>query len=335
MRTLHVIRMGAALLATGAALACSGGSNYDERVTNPLDEARFQRYPCGVVWEVQERLGRRLACAAPMGQTLADYPLTADGTFVSPLNNDCTDRIAARLGALCLPCLEDPGECEPLVRAIFDDPPAVCSQCGDGVCLDGEDATNCQRDCAPRCGDGTCAGGELAISCPVDCAVACGDGRCAGGETPETCIEDCRFSAGDGICEPGETPESSPEDCFNVACGDFFCQPWEDALRCPGDCCFAPQCSQEGTFCLDAQTLGRCDLTADLGCPAAVVQETCPNGCRRDGRGAWCRTCDDVIADVVASGISACTPGDQPVCGNGSIVVLECLPIPGYPSCYG
>lgn len=329
MKQCSMVRLGTTVTALVFALACSGDSASS---SDTFRETRFQAAPCGVVWEVQYRLGNRLASIAPGAGYLSDYALTADGTFTSAAATDCTDQVAARLGALCEPCMAEPAQCENRIRALFAEPPSACNVCGDGVCLEGEDGQNCARDCAPRCGDGTCGGGEIALSCPVDCAIACGDGRCATNETPQSCPEDCQWAAGDGICEPGESAETSPEDCLNVACGDRFCQPWETRLLCPGDCCGAPQCSGDGTFCTGPNSVGACDPTEDLGCPIAVTSATCEFGCIGDSSGGRCRTCADVVLDN--PGMVPCSPEAQPFCGNGSRSVVTCEPVPGFPSCY-
>jgi hypothetical protein len=297
---------------------------------------------CPVLEELQERIGGRVWFRTPAGFAFGSYVINPDGAITPPGSTECVVTIAERLGLLCQDCELNPGRCEALIRAVFDEVPPECSQCGDGVCVAGESEGSCPRDCLDRCGDGFCAEVETALRCPVDCAVACGDGRCSGRETPDTCPEDCDYTEGDGVCSPGETPENSPADCSAVTCGDGYCQTYETSLRCPEDCCGATICGGADTVCRGSHDLYACERLGEGGCPEFALLETCPWGCV-EGR---CRTCDDVVGlnSAFSQFGRACDPDTEaPTCEYRSgtstellpndSIVRRCEPIPGLDGC--
>eukprot|EP00977_Amphora_coffeiformis_P017502 scaffold5771_cov171-Amphora_coffeaeformis.AAC.19 len=95
------------------------------------------------------------------------------------------------------------------------------TNCGNGICEDGEDCYNCPGDCAgvtsgKPSGRFCCAGGPSVGSSFVSCT----DSRCGGSAK-------CSFSemqpivktscCGDSVCEGDETSVSCPSDCLDVA----------------------------------------------------------------------------------------------------------------------
>jgi|GEM_PF-1603738 len=69
------------------------------------------------------------------------------------------------------------------------------SFCGDKLCGEGEDCSNCPEDCglcSGECGNCKCERGENCTNCPVDCC-GCGDGVCNRlcGESVLNCPDDC------------------------------------------------------------------------------------------------------------------------------------------------
>jgi len=68
---------------------------------------------------------------------------------------------------------------------------SIPSVCGDGICEQQENLSNCPQDCQPVCGDGKCTGTESILTCPRDCAVGCGNKICEENETCTSCSTDC------------------------------------------------------------------------------------------------------------------------------------------------
>lgn len=117
-------------------------------------------------------------------------------------------------------------------------------KCGDLMCDQGEDATNCPLDCGDVCGDAWCSSSETADSCPQDCSTTCGDGWCAI-ESCSSCPEDCGTCAGfcgDGTCAAGETCSGCSVDCgaCGATCGDGTCNNDESCASCQSDCGACP-----------------------------------------------------------------------------------------------
>lgn len=125
--------------------------------------------------------------------------------------------------------------------------------CGDGMCDNPEDCTNCDQDCGvcpPGCGDGTCDNPEDCTSCSADCGVCppeCGDGTCDNPENCTSCSADCGAcppECGDGTCETTETCSNCGQDCgaCPVVCGDDVCDSRESCSSCSADCgaCLVP-----------------------------------------------------------------------------------------------
>jgi len=324
-----------ACVVAALALVCLGACGGDDASgsARAIIGSPHEDNVCGVVWDVQWRLASRVRGATPDALDLSRYPLSPEGVFLSPAGTTCTDAIAAGLTALCAPCDENPGDCEPLVRALFREVPASCSRCGDLVCYRDETEASCPPDCGHSCGDDLCSAAESALGCPLDCAEPCGDGFCGGGEDPQSCPADCNFGAGDGICEPGETPETSPQDCGFATCGDRFCQSYETALRCPEDCCFPTVCGGDWRpRCRGADAIEVCLESGLSQCPELVASETCAHGCIDDDElGARCRGCAERVEATFAGARAACDPDTPPTCeGPG---VWTCAPLPGGDDC--
>jgi hypothetical protein len=74
---------------------------------------------------------------------------------------------------------------------------ASAATCGNGVCEEGENCSNCSIDCGacgPTCGNGVCEPGENCSNCSIDCGSCgptCGNGVCESGESPSNCCIDC------------------------------------------------------------------------------------------------------------------------------------------------
>ncbi len=125
----------------------------------------------------------------PIGPAVTDEPAMSE----SGSELEGAPPLAA---AVCPPC--------PLVHARLALGEAIanvcdtsCTNCGNGLCDNGETNQTCSPDCpvtppAPVCGNGICQSGETATTCPADCArpPVCGNGRCEAGERT-TCREDC------------------------------------------------------------------------------------------------------------------------------------------------
>jgi uncharacterized repeat protein (TIGR01451 family) len=81
--------------------------------------------------------------------------------------------------------------------------------CGNDICGDGENCSNCADDCGscedePGCGDGDCDSAyENCENCPSDCGECeiesyCGDGTCDDNENSSSCCADCGSCGGGG-----------------------------------------------------------------------------------------------------------------------------------------
>lgn len=328
-----------------------------------VDEGSASYAPrrCDVLWETQVRLGERIRSPTPEGFFFGAYPIVEGNSVMPPGTSACAVETAARLDEACDECSRRPGGCEDLVRSIFATPIGACTACGDGVCLEGEDADNCPQDCQARCGDGVCAQSESELLCPRDCAQACGDGVCAAGESPQSCPQDCNYTVGNGRCEPGETPVNSPADCQGATCGDGYCQSYETTLLCATDCCRPSLCNQDARVCIDGNTIGRCQVRGLGGCPDVVDAEPCAFGCRTTVVGvdcapdepfcgeAACRTCEEVargtVLDAMEDAVFDCAVGErcarrvsasQPDVAGRPVedhLVIRCEPVAGFAGC--
>lgn len=206
------------------------------------------------------------------------------------------------------------GVCGPLdVLYCPEDCPAP-PVCGNGVCEQDENDSNCPQDCGSlRCGDGVCNALENLCLCPADCpgletveescgdgvdndcdgpvdcddpdcfgtAGCCGDDVCAGDETKCACPEDCY--CGNGECDQDEDEESCPNDCGEPeACGDGVCSRSESTAICPADCvgevCGNGECEQgedEESCFKDCGPPG----CGDGVCAGDETKSTCPKDC--------------------------------------------------------
>ncbi len=331
------------------------------------DSAEEEAAPCEVLRQVQARSGANIFNPTPGVSTLASY-IIQDGRVRAGVPSTCSDAVAQRLQeSACPVCDGSPGQCEPLVRAIFDRLPPECATCGDGECLaSAESALTCPIDCATPCGDGLCetAGGESAETCPIDCATPCGDGLCLGAETPETCPDDCNFSIGDGICAPGENALNSPNDCG----GDVIGLPCESDAECRGKVCINNACTCRLDDAAEGEQVGVCSYSTcgDGYCQsyenAFACQEDCCDQlacqvgdtfCADDFTVATCEIGEgncptQLLGASCAFGCvdGACSPcpllpGLIPCAGPGNgtcdredrSTAIVCHPLPGFPGC--
>ena len=129
-------------------------------------------------------------------------------------------------------------------------PQPVCNS--NGICDEGENCTNCEKDCGAclACGDGQCGEGEDCSNCSTDCGICptCGNGHCGEEENCSICPQDCGpcCSCGDGACqsECGENRETCPADCRPVntctcSCTDP-CAPASTCQTCYDPCTGGP-----------------------------------------------------------------------------------------------
>ncbi|MFA5059458.1 MAG: Hint domain-containing protein [Candidatus Omnitrophota bacterium] len=97
--------------------------------------------------------------------------------------------------------------------------PMTGALCGDGICSDAENSTECPEDCndnPANCdNDNICEAAENCPTCPYcpPCAPRCGDQICNGSETSGSCPQDCP-TCPDGYCNSAsENCSICPLDC--------------------------------------------------------------------------------------------------------------------------
>jgi hypothetical protein len=287
---------------------------------------------CEVIWDIRNRMGRRIHVPIEPKIYLADFELTADGEWVTGNGSPCAIELAGRLGDICDLCNADPGACEVRLHALFDQAPAACAVCGDGQCFESEDENSCPADCRENCGDNFCSDGETPIGCPVDCGTGCGDGLCNAPEDQLNCAVDCSFTAGDGLCGPGEDAINSPIDCGRQTCGDAFCQSYESALRCPEDCCLPRGCEPGAEACGSDGTIVQCVASDQEDCSEWQELEPCEHGCVPTSEGPRCRTCAEIAEAFFGHTAFDCDLATYvPSCtGSGA---QQCVPVPGFNGC--
>ncbi len=178
-------------------------------------------------------------------------------------------------------------------------PSGFVPDCGDGVCVAGENCDNCPSDCfcggEPVCGDLSCDLGEGCGNCPEDCgpcsSLVCGNGYCEGsaGETCSTCPADCGAcpTCGNGVCNSGESCFSCAADCGPCPpCGNGVCEAGESCTSCSLDCGECPAtCGNNrcefGESCTTCRSdCGPCLNSCGNGtCDASENCVTCPQDC--------------------------------------------------------
>lgn len=187
---------------------------------------------------------------------------------------------------------------------------ATVPDCGDGVCVTGENCDNCPSDCScggPVCGDLSCDIGEGCGNCPDDCgscsSLVCGNGYCEGsaGETCSSCADDCGAcpTCGNGVCNSGESCFSCSADCGSCPpCGNGTCESGESCMSCSLDC-------------------GDCQPTCGNGqCELGESCSTCVADCGACDTSCGNGTCDSFESCVTCSQDCRCGPEDIPVCDH-------------------
>lgn len=206
--------------------------------------------------------------------------------------------------------------------------PLPLCRCGNGVCGEGEDDTNCPGDCG-WCGDGLCGTEEnLVLDCPTDCG-GCGDGVCTFNEGYQQCPLDCGW-CGDGVCgiTEGTDHGSCDRDCL-AACGDKTCEGGESVTTCLVDCggCGDGFCGLNETpvvcfqDCKPGCGNGTCDVGEDVLACAVDCMPTCgdadcsypenPYNCPVD-----CTVCGDGTCGSKES-VASCPSDCALLCGDG------------------
>ena len=154
------------------------------------------------------------------------------------------------------------------------------SLCGNGICDEFEDCTNCSVDCISGSSGGTCD--------------ACFKGQCDGTCHPVKEGAECSdcwtsYCCGDGACEGAENNDNCQKDCPLAICGDGICDSSEDPCYCAADC--GPYSIPE-TNCTDGID-NDCDGSIDgddSDCPGCKLKkeacssnsDCCSNRCIRD-----------------------------------------------------
>ena len=165
----------------------------------------------------------------------------------------------------------------------------ACS-CGDGVCGQGETATNCPGDC--HCGDGTCnAGqGETFATCPGDCPASCTDGFLNGAETGTDCggatcdalSKTCGTGIGCGVAADCASKVCTGSSCQAATCTDAVKNGTETGTDCGG-----ATCDGQGKTCGTGVACGVAgDCTSGV-CTGHVCQAaSCADGVQNGGESA-------------------------------------------------
>ena len=200
-------------------------------------------------------------------------------------------------GPVCGNGLVEPGEeCDDSNTVAGDGCGETCqlegTECGDGVCSEGENPCNCEKDC-PLSLSGACC---TAADCPQPkcgpcCVVQCVDYQCS----EPIWLDDCCWN---GECEEGETPENCPEDCPPI-CADNF------------DCPYKMKCSDGG--CVDVGCVDKGGLLPGALSPQSLehmATECCESLTQISYAGNYDENCAFVALEGGPGG--ACTE-----CGNG------------------
>jgi prepilin-type N-terminal cleavage/methylation domain-containing protein len=141
------------------------------------------------------------------------------------------------------------------------------SICGNNVCEQNENSSNCPQDCPPgpppsNCGDGVIQSGEQCDGSNLNGQTCVGEGY---GSGTLVCNSDCTFDfsrcvpagdgstcgdggygvgpggggyCGDGICQLGETADTCPQDCAPTRSCNYNCNcdSGENSSTCSHDC---------------------------------------------------------------------------------------------------
>jgi hypothetical protein len=218
--------------------------------------------------------------------------------------------------------------------------------CGDGLCGDTENCSDCPGDCGECCGNDVCEGlfGEDCATCPGDCGecpAECGDNTCQEGETCVNCVADCGLCAG-SCCLQKDSVGCLNKDVQDCVCAiDAFCCEvnWDgicataadECGSCHGDCCEAndsPGCDDEEVeACVCEQDAYCCNNTWDEICANEVTEMEC-------GECVVEPFCGDAICgadencELCPEDCGECPPGcGDEVCGpdeNCSSCKLDC-----------
>lgn len=195
----------------------------------------------------------------------------------------------------------------------------TCDPCdGDTVCEAGENANNCNVDCADtqNCNDGHCdTAYETPANCPADCLSAtCGNATCDAGESVSTCCRDCRatFDLGglpagcrvdtcDYVGSPGYDPDGDGIwDCCAGVEVNGVCKAG-DGMVCDGD----PNACPPGSYCGNRI----CEVLAGENAGSCLTDCHCGDG--------ECNTVRDFETVANCSGDCA-TPGGTDGGGTGT-----------------
>jgi hypothetical protein len=158
--------------------------------------------------------------------------------------------------------------------------------CGNAVCDEGENCTNCFEDCISGQGgscdacfkgacDGVCHPVKENLTC-ADCAPSycCGDGTCEGGETVDNCAVDCGCSS-DGDCDDGQGCTVDTCDVATGTCNNEWPACGLDDGCCGPGCTSAtdPNCA---SACVENKKWCNCDGVCN---PKFESNASCPWDC--------------------------------------------------------
>ncbi len=201
------------------------------------------------------------------------------------------------------------------------------TDCGDGVCDEGENYQSCPKDCV-KTGCGTidyvgCCDSQVLTWCEEGklYMLPCGDnpqcgwnsksgyydcgtagGSEPGGQYPRTCGGTAGPVCGNGTCETGEMSSTCPADCGAAnGCGDGVCFDAETFQTCPADC-ISSGCSGISFFgcckgdllqwCQENKTMQiSCDNNRQCGWNADGGYYDCGTPGTQDPTGHHPRTC--------------------------------------------
>lgn len=221
----------------------------------------------------------------------------------------------------------------------------ACILCGNNICEQGENPSNCPFDCEANntaiCGNGLVENGEECDSnnlnnatcqslntgytggilrCGANCLFDysgceyCGNHICEATENVTNCAIDCNDQSvcGNNICEQGEDTNSCPQDC-NVAptCGNGI---MENGEECDGNDFNSATCVSQGfsggtLSCQNTCYLdtSNCFLCGDGNCDTNKGETTsnCPVDCSSSGCSASDVTVTPAFTEVELSGTTA------------------------------